>query len=80
MNNRNDTLKFEELYAAPEYNFHKKMASLNAAVFITIVFGIAFPLFYVVCLIAFIIKYLVERYTLAMFYRVPKKHSQLLTD
>ena len=79
-NNNNDILKYEEIYAAPEYHFHKKFASLNAAVFITIVFGIAFPIFYIVCMFAFVVKYVVERYTLARFYQLPKKHSQLLTD
>ena len=48
--------------------------------FITIVFGLAFPLFYIVCILSFVIKYTVERYTLARFYKLPKKHSQLLTD
>lgn len=79
-NNSNDCLKYEEIFGAPEYLFHKKLASLNAAVFITIVFGLAFPLFYIVCILAFVIKYVVERYTLARFYKLPKKHSQLLTD
>ena len=73
-------MKYEEIFGAPEYQFHKKLASLNAAVFITIVFGLAFPLFYIVCIFAFVIKYTVERYTLARFYKLPKKHSQLLTD
>ena len=70
-NNYSDTLKYEEVYAAPEYNFHKKMASINAAVFLTIVFGIAFPVMYIVCIFAFFVKYVVERYTLARFYRLP---------
>ena len=79
-NNYSDALKYEEMFAAPEYNFHKKIASINATVFITIVFGIAFPIMYIVCIFAFFVKYVVERFTLARFYRLPKKHSQLLTD
>jgi hypothetical protein len=71
-NNDTDPLKYLELYAGPEYKFHKKMASLNAVLFITIVFGMAFPIFYAICFFAFAVKYFVERHTIAKFYRVPK--------
>lgn len=79
-NNHLDNIKFLEINAGPEYLFYIKTASLNAVLFITIVFGVAFPLFYSLALFAIIIQYVVERYTLAVFYRLPPKFSLDLTE
>jgi hypothetical protein len=79
-NNHLDNIKFLEINAGPEYMFYIKTASLNAVLFITIVFGAAFPLFYSLALFAIIIQYVVERYTLAVFYRLPPKFSLDLTE
>jgi hypothetical protein len=43
--------------------------------FATISFGLAFPILYIVALFALIIQYLTERYSLAMFYRLPPKFT-----
>lgn len=40
----------------------------------------AFPIFYPIALLAITVQYLVERYTLAMFYRLPPKFSLDLTE
>jgi len=45
-NNHTDNIKFLEMNVGPEYPFQVKLASLNALLFITIVFGLAFPLLY----------------------------------
>ena len=42
--------------------------------------GMAFPIFYAIALLAIMIQYIVERYTLAMFYRLPPKFSLDLTE
>ena len=67
------------MHAGPEYRFQLKTASLNAVLFITLALGMAFPIFYPIALFAIIVQYIVERYTLAMFYRLPPKFSLDLT-
>ena len=41
--------------------------------------GMAFPFFYAIALFAITIQYIVERYTLAVFYRLPQKFSVDIT-
>ena len=79
-NNMTDNIKFLELNAGPEYNFMTKTASLNCVLFITLVFGVTFPFFYIIALGAIVIQYMVERYTLACFYRLPPKFSLSTTQ
>lgn len=79
-NNQIDNIKFLELYAGPEHQFQRKTASLNAVLFITMCLGTAFPIFYTISLFAIIIQYIVERYTLAVFYRLPPKFSLDITE
>jgi len=78
-NNHLDNIKFLELNAGPDYPFQLKVASLNAVLFITIFLGAAFPMFYAIALVAIIVQYTIERYTLARFYRLPPKFSLDLT-
>lgn len=79
-NNESDNIKLLELKAGPEYLFHLKTASLNAVLFTSVVLGVAFPYFYLIAILAITVQYLVERYTLAMFYRLPPKFSLNLTQ
>ena len=79
-NNNLDNIKFLELHAGPEYQFQLKTASLNAVLFITLALGMAFPIFYPIALFAITVQYIVERYTLAMFYRLPPKFSLDFTN
>ena len=46
----------------------------------TLVFGMAFPMFYMICLFGVVIQYITERYTLAVWYRLPPKFSLDLTE
>ena len=78
-NNETDNMKYLELNAGPEYQFEMKTAPLNAVLLTTLVFGLAFPLLYVVALFALIVQYLTERITLALLYRLPQKYSLSLT-
>lgn len=41
--------------------------------------GVAFPIFYPIAMLAITIQYVVERFTLALFYRLPPKFSLDLT-
>lgn len=79
-NNHLDNIKFLEMYAGPEHQFQRKTASLNALLFMTLTLGAAFPVLYAVGLFGIMIQYIVERYTLAVFYRLPPKFSLELTD
>lgn len=74
-NNNSDNIKFLELKSGPEYNFATKAASLNCVIFMTISLGTAFPYFYGIALFAIVIQYIVERYSLALFYKLPAKFS-----
>lgn len=78
-NNFIDNIKFLELHAGPEYLFQTKTASLNAVLFITLTLGLSFPILYPIALFSIIIQYIVERYTLAVFYRLPPKFSLDMT-
>ena len=78
-NNGTDNVKYLELNAGPEYLFETKTAPLNAVLFTTLIFGLAFPLLYFVGLIAILVQYINERFTLALLYRLPKKYSLSLT-
>lgn len=46
----NDYLKFLDLHAGPEYCFFYKCANTNMMVFITLIFGAALPILYVISL------------------------------
>lgn len=70
-NNHVDNIKFLELHSGPEHQFQRKTASLNSVLFMALLLGAAFPVLYVVALFAITIQYIVERYTLAVFYRLP---------
>jgi hypothetical protein len=74
-NNTEDNIKFLELSAGPEYKFNLKFATLNTVMFTTLCFGNAFPLLYIIVFFALIIQYMTERYSLAMFYRLPPKFT-----
>ena len=52
-----------------------KVASINATLFMAMLLGTAFPIFYPIAVCAIIIQYVVERFTLAKFYRLPPKFS-----
>jgi len=79
-NNDLDNIKFLELNAGPEYEFELKTACLNTVLFMTICLGCQFPLLYMIALLAIVLQYIVERYTLAVFYRLPAKFSLELTE
>ena len=51
-NNHTDNIKFLEMNVGPEYPFQVKTASLNSVLFITLVFGMAFPLLYPIAIFA----------------------------
>ena len=78
-NNTTDNIKFIELCAGPEYVFSTKMATLNCVLLSTICLGTAFPVLYVISLVAICVQYVVDRYSLATFYRLPHKQSLDLT-
>lgn len=71
LNNDVDDMKFFELFVGPHYNFATSTASTNCLAFITIVFGLAFPILYPVCLLGVVAQYCVERYSLATFHQLP---------
>ena len=79
MNKHYDYLEFLELHAGPEYMIYYKCANTNMMVFITLIFGPALPVLYIISLISLFFQYVIERVTLAYFYRIPPKFSDKLT-
>jgi len=78
MNKTYDYLEFLELHAGPEYCICYKCANTNMMVFITLIFGPALPILYVISPFQYV-QYFIERLTLAYFYRIPPKFSDKLT-
>lgn len=74
-NNLIDNIKYIELNAGPEYIFEIKSAIMNAIIVISLLFGSAFPILYAICFCALLLKYALERYSLASVYRLPPKFS-----
>ena len=78
-NKTHDYIEFLELHAGPEYNFYYKTANTTIMVFITLIFGPALPILYVISLITIGSAYFVDRLALTYFYRLPPKYSEKLT-
>ena len=74
-----DLLKIVDLYAGPEYCFYYKCAQTKILVFMCMIFGPAFPILYLICLVGIIIQYFLERILLTYFYKLPPKFSHQLT-
>lgn len=70
-NNHNDNMKYLELHAGPEYTLQSRSAPVNVIIFMTMLLGQAFPLFYCIALFSIALQYVFERISLALFYRVP---------
>ena len=70
-----DYIEFLELHAGPEYNFYYKTANTTIMVFITLIFGPALPILYVISLITIGSAYFIDRLALTYFYRLPPKYS-----
>jgi hypothetical protein len=79
MNKAYDYIEFLELHAGPEYCIYYKCANTIMMVFITLIFGPALPILYIISLFSICCQYLLERLTLAYFYRIPPKFSDKLT-
>lgn len=75
----NNYLEFLDLYAGPEYCFYYKCANINMMVFITLLFGSAMPMLYIICLFSIGIQYFIERLSLTYFYRLPPKFNDRCT-
>jgi hypothetical protein len=52
---KNDFLKYLDLYAGPEYSFHSKLAATNLLVFTVIIFGPILPLLYPAAMVGLVI-------------------------
>ena len=70
---------FLSLYAGPQYLIYYKCANTNIGVFITIIFGPALPILYVITSWAIFCQYFFERITLAYLYRRPPTFNVELT-
>jgi hypothetical protein len=75
---KNDFLKYLDLYAGPEYSFDSKLANTNMLIFLTIIFGPMIPLLFPIAFFAVLVQYLSEKVLLSYFYRLPPKYSEKL--
>ena len=74
-----DYQEFVSLHAGPQYLIYYKCANTNMMVFITIFFGSALPILYIITCWSILCQYVFERLTLAYFYRLPPKFNDQLT-
>jgi hypothetical protein len=74
-----DYIEFLELHGGPEYNFYYKTANTTIMVFITLIFGPALPVLYIISLLSIGSTYFIDRLALTYFYRLPPKYSDKLT-
>jgi hypothetical protein len=76
---KNDFLKYIDLFAGPEYSFESKLANTTMLVFITLILGPMMPLLYPIALVAVIVQYFTDKIFLTYFFRLPPKYSERLT-
>ena len=67
--------QYINLYAGPEYLMHFKYSSILVQVYVSFMYGLFIPLLIPIALIGIINMYLVERLSLAYYYRVPPMYD-----
>lgn len=71
-------LTFIDQHVGPEYLFYFKAANCIILTCTCLIFGPAFPIFYFIGFVGIGVTYLMERLTLAYFYRIPKQFDEKL--
>lgn len=72
-------LTFMDMNVGPEYPFYYKIAQTKITLWICVMLGPCMPVLYFVGAIAFIVQYIIDRLSLAYFYRLPPMYSERLT-
>ena len=72
-------ITYLEMHCGPEYCFYYEIAKTSVIVFVCLLFGPLIPLLYCLGIFALLIQYVVDRTTLAYFYRLPPMYSHRLT-
>lgn len=75
---QNDYLRFLDLYAGPEYEFHQKVATTNVVIIISMLFGGSMPVLYLLGALTLANQYFIERLSLAYFFRLPPKFTEMM--
>lgn len=70
--------QYYELYAGPIYQIHYKYSSIMNICFVTMLYGPGIPILFPIGLCALSVLYLVERYSVAKYYRMPPNFSDQL--
>ena len=76
---RRDMLTYMEMHAGPEYPFYYQPGKTIIVVLVCIVFGSSMPMLFLMAMVSLSVQYLVDRWTLAYFYRLPPPYSDKLT-
>jgi hypothetical protein len=63
--------QYLDLYVGPQFDISARYATVFTIVYVTLLFGIGMPVLFPIAAWNLIVIYLVERYVLAYFYRVP---------
>lgn len=72
-------MKYIDLQAGPEYIIDYKIANTTTILYIATILGPVLPLLYPIGLFALVVQYIVEKWTLEKFYRLPKKQDESVT-
>jgi hypothetical protein len=72
--------QYVKLYGGPVYLMHFKYSSILNQVWVSFFYGMFLPILFPIALIGIINMYIVERITLAWFYRQPPSFDGKLND
>ena len=76
---KRDMLTYMDMYAGPEYPFYYQVAKTIIIVMVCVIFGSSMPMLYLLAIIALVLQYIVDRWSLAYFHRQPPMYTDKLT-
>ena len=71
--------QYVDLYSGPAYMMHFKYSTIMNNVFVALMFGPGVPLLYPVCIFSLFILYVVERLSLAFYYKQPPMFDEKMS-
>jgi len=64
-------MQYINLYSGPEYLMHFRYSSILVQVYVAFMYGLMIPIFWIIALVGIFNMFLVERLTLAYYFRQP---------
>ena len=77
---KSTALAYANIYVGPEVEYFEKYPRLMSLIFVSMFYGFAQPLFFVLILIIFIVSYNVEKFEAIFFYRKPPMYDDTMSN